>query len=57
VTQLGGLDVSLVDPKILPAPGAYWTRRQSHDRVASKGCGHDADAISPVGASLPGDGS
>ena len=47
--QLSDLDVTLIDPKSYRAPGAYWTWRQSHDRVAWKGCGHDADAIGPVG--------
>ena len=47
--QLGDLDASLIDPKSYPAPGAYWTRRHSHDRVVLKGCGHDADAMRPVG--------
>jgi hypothetical protein len=32
--QLSDLDVTLIDPKSYPAPGACWTWRQTHDRVA-----------------------
>jgi hypothetical protein len=32
--QLNDLDAAFIDPKSYRAPGAYWTWRQSHDRVA-----------------------